>query len=368
MKTAKKIPLSDYSAFGSEMRARTSGTQYRYGFNSKEKDDEVFNLPSTSYDFGSRMYDSRLGRWNSTDPYASLYSPYSPYCFALNSPIQAIDRDGELVIYANGLRFGASFKRGIYRLFVPEARKLGDSPLAEDGEEVYSRYFQINGSEKESNDYWGQIREQFNNYFHDDNNAYVDGTNKWWSTAKQRSEEGELAALTLDKKIKSGEVVLKPGETIKIVAHSQGGAYAAGLAKKLIAMGYPVQEIHYIAPAQPGGIEHPAGLPGYQYSRKTDAIVSKGFIPTFISHSSFALIKSDNVKAAIIPNINKFFGSGGYRGHDVGTYKDYLPGGNKNDSGDGNNPSPPDAESPEGGDYPGSGPGGAGIPNTGGSG
>jgi hypothetical protein len=34
---------------------------YRYGFNGMEKDDEVKNGKGNSYDFGARMYDSRLG-------------------------------------------------------------------------------------------------------------------------------------------------------------------------------------------------------------------------------------------------------------------------------------------------------------------
>jgi len=88
---------TDYYAFGSEMRARTSPSQYRYGFNGKEKDDEVFNLPSTSYDFGARMYNSRLGRWMSADPKQYRYPDLSPYNFVANDPIIATDPSGETI-------------------------------------------------------------------------------------------------------------------------------------------------------------------------------------------------------------------------------------------------------------------------------
>src|SRR5690606_36422730 len=45
---------------------------YRYGFNGMEKDNEVKGK-GNSYDFGARMYDSRLGRWLSIDPLTGKY-------------------------------------------------------------------------------------------------------------------------------------------------------------------------------------------------------------------------------------------------------------------------------------------------------
>jgi RHS repeat-associated protein len=43
-----------------------------FGFNGKEKDDEVVGA-GNSYDFDARMYNPRLGRWMSVDPSASKY-------------------------------------------------------------------------------------------------------------------------------------------------------------------------------------------------------------------------------------------------------------------------------------------------------
>ena len=48
----------------------------------------------THYDYGFRIYNPSIGRFLSVDPLAKDYSYYSPYQFAGNSPIQAIDIDG----------------------------------------------------------------------------------------------------------------------------------------------------------------------------------------------------------------------------------------------------------------------------------
>jgi RHS repeat-associated protein len=62
-----------------------------------EKDDEVKGK-GNSYDFGARMYDSRLGRWLSIDPLAAKYPDLNPYNFVANMPIIAIDPDGKEII------------------------------------------------------------------------------------------------------------------------------------------------------------------------------------------------------------------------------------------------------------------------------
>jgi RHS repeat-associated protein len=80
---------------------RFTHSAYRYAFNSMEKDDEVKG-GGNSYDFGARMYDSRLGRWLSIDRIFSKYPYASTYCFAVNTPIQARDPDGNYVFFVNG--------------------------------------------------------------------------------------------------------------------------------------------------------------------------------------------------------------------------------------------------------------------------
>jgi len=68
--------------------------EYRYGFNGKEKDDEL-KENGVMYDYGFRIYDTRLGKFLSEDPLRANYPFYSPYHFAGNSPIEFIDLDGQ---------------------------------------------------------------------------------------------------------------------------------------------------------------------------------------------------------------------------------------------------------------------------------
>ncbi|MDP2176236.1 MAG: RHS repeat-associated core domain-containing protein [Bacteroidota bacterium] len=73
-----------------------NGKRYKYGFNGKEKDNETYG-EGNAYDFGARIYDSRLGRWLSLDPMAIKYPEMSPFIFVGNMPIIAIDPDGKII-------------------------------------------------------------------------------------------------------------------------------------------------------------------------------------------------------------------------------------------------------------------------------
>ena len=81
---------------------QAGGGLYRYGFNGKENDGEVFG-EGNSIDFGARIYDPRLGKWLSLDPKMSKYPGETPYLFTGGNPIIYTDPDGEdriLRIYA----------------------------------------------------------------------------------------------------------------------------------------------------------------------------------------------------------------------------------------------------------------------------
>lgn len=81
--------------FGSPISSRSfSSSSYRYGFNGKEKDDEGLGGGGSTYDYGFRIYNPALGRFLSTDPLTKSYPWYTPYQFAGNKPIVAIDLDG----------------------------------------------------------------------------------------------------------------------------------------------------------------------------------------------------------------------------------------------------------------------------------
>ncbi|MBC8756061.1 hypothetical protein H2O64_15395 [Kordia sp. YSTF-M3] len=70
-----------------------SDESYRYGFNGKEKDNEMKG-EGVQYDYGFRIYDARLGKFLSQDPLFKSYPWYTPYQFAGNKPIWATDLDG----------------------------------------------------------------------------------------------------------------------------------------------------------------------------------------------------------------------------------------------------------------------------------
>lgn len=87
--------MTDYAPFGMQMVGRkwSAAGGYRYGFNGKENDNEVKG-EGNQQDYGFRIYDPRVGRFLSVDPLSKKYPWYTPYQFAGNTPIQAIDLDG----------------------------------------------------------------------------------------------------------------------------------------------------------------------------------------------------------------------------------------------------------------------------------
>jgi RHS repeat-associated protein len=73
------------------------GGEYRFGFNSIESDNEIKGT-GNAYDFGARIYDSRLGRWLSLDPLSTKYPDLSPYSYCANNSILFIDPNGKEII------------------------------------------------------------------------------------------------------------------------------------------------------------------------------------------------------------------------------------------------------------------------------
>jgi RHS repeat-associated protein len=76
-----------YYPFGMMMPGRTfsAAGAYRYGFNGKEKHNEVKG-EGNSLDFEERVYDSRLSRWLRVDLKADKYCSFTPYNFGINNP------------------------------------------------------------------------------------------------------------------------------------------------------------------------------------------------------------------------------------------------------------------------------------------
>lgn len=85
--------VNNYYPFGSLMPGRWAGTDYRYGMQGQEMDDEIKGH-GNSYAFEYRIHDPRLGRFLSVDPLEGEYPWNSPYAFAENRVIDGKDLEG----------------------------------------------------------------------------------------------------------------------------------------------------------------------------------------------------------------------------------------------------------------------------------
>jgi RHS repeat-associated protein len=91
------MSVQGYYPFGMAQPGRQfNPTETAYGFNGKRSDDEIYGVKNF-YNYGKRMYDPRLARFPSADPLIikqQKFPFYSPYQFAGNKPIVALDLEG----------------------------------------------------------------------------------------------------------------------------------------------------------------------------------------------------------------------------------------------------------------------------------
>ena len=85
------VQKDDYYPFGGSFNSyqSPSGVSQKYKYNGKELQEET-----DWYDYGARMYDAWLGRWNHVDPLAEIQSSLTPYRFGFNNPIRFNDPTG----------------------------------------------------------------------------------------------------------------------------------------------------------------------------------------------------------------------------------------------------------------------------------
>lgn len=197
------LSYADYYAFGEQLPSRNTTSDYRYAFQGQELDKET-GMEA----FQLRLWDGRIGRWLSPDPYQ--YED-SPYLGMGNNPVFLIDPDGG--------------RPTPYEAALMAAKTYGDSPLKLAGGWKKTRDFTKNLLHRQSGYLANLYSRKINGkiefaYVYAGTQDLVDGLNDLTQSiglATQYQEAYEVSNL-INKRYKNSELTF--------IGHSLGGGLA----------------------------------------------------------------------------------------------------------------------------------------------
>ena len=255
---------TNYYPYGGMTYISTNQGEQQFKYNGKEYD-PMHGL--NEYDYGARHYDPAIGKFTTMDPLCEKYYHISPYAYCGGNPVNAVDVDGNLIVFINGWNYGNRGKM-----------------------------------------YWEGFDKMVMNHFHDNHAKYYDGSIggifNWLSTThgqfitkdshninpevrynsgyKQGTKDVENIIKSL-KRNKDGVIT----ETMRLVTHSMGAAYGKGYSTAIMdyvakhpkeTQGFKLIEYDF-APYQPESQRAVKGVITYQYAHSDDLFRCYKHIP-----------------------------------------------------------------------------------------
>ena len=221
---------------------KAAGYSTPYKFTSKELDDET-----GLYYFGARYYDPSLSIWHGVDAMSDKYPNLSPYVYCSNNPINAFDPDGNRIIFVNGY-------------WNRVANWANAAPGS--GGKSYWNYFDRS---------FISAARSFLGVTANETNLFIDGSSKI-GFDQDGSDRWQLGYNYAKENYKALTEGLAEGETFKLVGHSEGSVWAAGISEYLIQKGHTVESILQLSPDEALDFNNPSSPDVYHIHSTIDPV------------------------------------------------------------------------------------------------
>lgn len=300
------VDATSYYPFGLTMARISSkaalGLENKYKYNGKELQHEEFSDGSGLewYDYGARMYDAQMGRWHRTDNKAELYQNITPYAYAANQPTNAIDPDGNLIIFINGMHTGDGGKPDYWRRTVIQQTLISSRLIGINSFGIPSYVNKYKTTVRQEN-FDLSVMDRFDDHKTISNDLqYIDGALGGKKGFPLNMIEGfregmghaygEAHVEEIINSLKhTGGVI---SETLKIVTHSMGAAYGKGFVQAIIEWAKANPEkakglniaVYDFASFQQNEMEAVQGATTYQFDNSGDMVVGYGLLGGSMFH------------------------------------------------------------------------------------